>query len=136
VRTIVDDSSRSRAEEKRDLRVLVIDDEKFIADTLVMILQDSGLEAVAAYDGAAGVKEAQTFRPDVVISDVIMPGMNGIETCSVIQAKHPDCRCFLFSGQSATMELIHEEKTKGIDWELLAKPIEPEELLAKLATLR
>lgn len=118
------------------MRVLIIDDEKFIADTLVMILEDSGLQAAAAYDGATGIEQAESFHPDVVISDVIMPGLNGIETCSAIQAKYPECRCFLFSGQSATVDLIHAEEAKGVNWELLAKPIEPEELLAKLAVLR
>ena len=117
------------------MRVLVIDDEKFIADTLVMILQQSGKEAAAAYDGVAAVRRAETFRPNVVISDVIMPGMNGIETCMNIQAKFPNCHILLFSGQAATNELVRDAREKGFAWELLAKPIEPEELLAKLAGL-
>jgi CheY-like chemotaxis protein len=125
----------SPAHMKSTLRVLVIDDEKFIADTLVMILEQSGREATAAYDGPAAMRRAETFQPNVVISDVIMPGMNGIETCMNIQAKLPKCHIILFSGQAATSELVRDAWEKGFTWELLAKPIEPEELLAKLADL-
>jgi CheY-like chemotaxis protein len=113
----------------------VIDDEKFIADTLVMILQQTGCEAMAAYDGFAAVRRAETFQPTVVISDVIMPGINGVETCMNIQAEFPECHILLFSGQAATNELVRDAWEKGFKWELLAKPIEPEELLAKLAYL-
>lgn len=113
----------------------MIDDEKYIADTLVMILKQSGREAAAAYDGKAAVERADTFRPTVVISDIIMPGMNGIETCKNIQAKFPACHVFLFSGQAATNDLVREVWEQKLRWELLAKPIEPEELLVKLDSL-
>ena len=100
-----------------------------------MILKQSGREATAAYDGPAALRSAESFHPSVVISDVIMPGMNGIETCKKIQAKFPKCQILLFSGQAATNELVHEAWDEGFKWELLAKPVEPEELLAKLASL-
>ena len=115
------------------MRVLIIDDEKHVADTLVMILKRSGWEAAAAYDGRGALQSMDSFSPGVVISDVIMPGMNGIEVCKAIQSKYPGCHIFLSSGQAATNELIAEAQRKGFDWELLAKPIEPQELLAKLA---
>lgn len=118
------------------MRVLVIDDEKFVADTLVMILEESGRHALAAYNGPAAIEQAETFRPTVVISDVIMPGMNGIETCTVIQAKHPECHILLFSGQAATNDLVHQARTKGFSWELLSKPIDPEDLILKLDSLK
>jgi CheY-like chemotaxis protein len=117
------------------LHVLVIDDEQYVADTLVMVLEQSGLQATAAYDGDSALKKAESFRPTVVISDVIMPGTNGIEVCQEIHAKFPNCHIFLFSGQAATNELVREAHARGVTWELLAKPIEPEDLLAKLASL-
>jgi CheY-like chemotaxis protein len=117
------------------LHVLVIDDEKYVADTLVMILEQSGLRAAAAYDGESALKTAETFLPTVVISDVIMPGMNGIEVCQAITARFPDCHIFLFSGQAATNDLVREAYAKGVSWELLAKPVEPDDLLARLAAL-
>ena len=117
------------------MHVLVIDDEQYVADTLVMVLEQSGLQATAAYDGDSALKKAESFRPTVVISDVIMPGTNGIEVCQEIHAKFPNCHIFLFSGQAATNELVREAHARGVTWELLAKPIEPEDLLAKLASL-
>jgi len=117
------------------VHVLVIDDEQYVADTLVMVLEQSGLHATAAYDGDSALKKAESFRPTVVISDVIMPGTNGIEVCQEIHAKFPNCHIFLFSGQAATNELVREAYARGVTWELLAKPIEPEDLLARLASL-
>ena len=114
------------------MRVLVIDDEKHIADTLVMILQMSGWEATAAYDGKGALQRLDAFRPRVVISDVIMPGMNGIEVCKEIQSRYPACHIFLSSGRPTTTELVNEAEREGFHWELLAKPIEPQELLEKL----
>ena len=117
------------------MRILVIDDEKPLADTLTLILQGAGYEVTAAYDGASALSQVESFGPDVVISDVIMPGMNGIETCGRIQAEHPSCRIILFSGQAATNDLIRSARAEGCDWELLAKPVHPRELLDKLSSL-
>ena len=117
------------------MRVLVIDDEKNLADTLVWILERAGYEATAAYDGESALQRLDTFQPDVVISDVIMPGINGIEVCTRIQARFPKCHILLFSGQTATNELLGEAREHGLTWELLAKPMDPDELLAKVTTL-
>ncbi|MDP9160194.1 MAG: response regulator [Acidobacteriota bacterium] len=117
------------------MRVLVIDDEKNLADTVVWILEENGFEAVAAYTGAAALEKICSFPPDIVISDVIMPGMNGIDVCSIVQTKFPYCHILLFSGQAVTSELLYNARRKGFEWELLAKPVDPEELLAKLNTL-
>ena len=117
------------------MRILVIDDEKTLAETLAMILRQAGHEAAVAYDGSAALERAASFQPDCVISDVIMPGMNGIDTCAVIKSKHPKSHILLFSGQAETNGLIEEAHAKGYRWELLAKPVEPDELLGKLALL-
>lgn len=118
------------------MRVLVIDDEKPLADTLTLILNVAGYEVMTAYDGSSALSQIESFLPDVVISDVVMPGMNGIETCGKIQKEHPNCHIILFSGQAATNELMKTARAAGCDWELLAKPVHPEDLLAKLASLR
>lgn len=117
------------------MRVLVIDDEKLLADTLALVLEREGYEAAVAYDGPAALSRIQTFAPDVVISDVVMPGMNGIEVCRIIQTEHPTCQIILFSGQAATNELMRNARAEGCDWELLAKPVHPTEMLAKLSSL-
>src|ERR1700679_2821261 len=58
--------------------VLVVDDEKVIADTLSIILSKSGFSTMTAYDGVAALQLAKDLKPDLVISDVMMPGMTGI----------------------------------------------------------
>ena len=65
-----------------------------------------------------------------------MPGMNGIEVCRRVPAEYPTCEIILFSGQEAANELMRNARAQGCDWELLAKPVHPAELLAKLSLLR
>lgn len=117
------------------MRFLIVDDEKFVADTLAMILEGEGYEAVSVYDGKAALEKTESFVPDCVISDVIMPGMNGIEVCKAIEKKYPQCQILLFSGQASTSELVAKAQAEGHHWDLVAKPIDPEELLAKLASM-
>jgi DNA-binding response OmpR family regulator len=64
-----------------------------------------------------------------------MPGTNGIELCHRLQESSPRCQFFLFSGQADTAPLIEEARARGCRWELLAKPVNPRELLAKIAGL-
>ena len=114
-------------------RVLVVDDEQVIADTLTTIFRNAGYEAVAAYDGLSALSQCASFRPDLVISDVVMPGMNGVELAIEIRQTSPTCQILLFSGQAATANLLEEAQQRGYDFELLAKPVHPKELLAKVA---
>ena len=65
------------------MRVLVIDDEKNLADTLVWILERAGFEATAAYDGESALQRLDAFQPDAVISDVIRPGVKVNRLCWV-----------------------------------------------------
>jgi DNA-binding response OmpR family regulator len=117
------------------MRVLVIDDEKMLADMLVTMLQLEGYEAAAAYNGETALRLVDSFQPGCVICDVVMPGMNGVEVCTAIHAKHPDARIVLFSGQAETNGLLDEARRRGCAWEFLAKPAQPDELLAKLSAL-
>jgi CheY-like chemotaxis protein len=113
-------------------KVLVADDEKVIADTLTIILNQSGFDASAVYSGTAAVERARTVRPDLVISDVIMPDMNGIDAAIKIRGFLPQCKILLFSGQAATADLLETARTQGHEFEILAKPVHPQDLLAKL----
>jgi len=73
--------------------------------------------------------------PELVISDVMMPGMNGVEMAVLIRDRHPACKILLFSGQAATPELLEGVRRRGYDFELLAKPVHPKELLARAANV-
>lgn len=114
------------------MKIIVVDDEPIIADTLVNILEGEGHNALAVSHGESAVKWAKMVLPDAVISDVIMPGMDGIETAKAIMKFLPNCRIILFSGQAASIDLLGKARTEGYSFEVLAKPINPEKLLEKL----
>lgn len=120
------------AAQQKKPRVLVVDDERVIADTLAIILNQAGFEASAVYTGMGAVDTAREVRPDLIISDVIMPDMNGIEAAIHIRGFLPDCKILLFSGQAATADLLESARAKGHEFEILAKPVHPQDLLAKL----
>lgn len=112
--------------------VLVVDDEHRIADTLVIILRMNGYTAEAAYDGLEALDRFRELQPDLVLSDVVMPGLNGIEMAISMRGERAGCRVLLFSGQGATANLLEQARTRGHDFELLAKPVHPEVLLARV----
>jgi CheY-like chemotaxis protein len=113
-------------------RVLVADDEQVIANTLAIILNQAGFEARAVYSGEKAIESLETFEPDMLISDVIMTGMTGIEAAIATRAKRPNCKILLFSGQAATADLLEKARAQGHEFEILAKPVHPTDLLAKL----
>lgn len=115
------------------MRILIIDDEKIVADTLALILKKAGYDVRAAYDGASAIELAGEFAPECIICDVILPGMDGISVCSEITAILPRCRVFIFSGQMETDVRVEDGRALGHEWEILVKPIMPDELLAKMA---
>ena len=113
-------------------RVLVADDEQVIANTLAIILNQHGFEARAVYSGEKALEALDSFRPDMLISDVIMTGMTGIEASIQTRARLPNCKILLFSGQAATADLLERARAQGHEFEILAKPVHPTDLLAKL----
>jgi DNA-binding NtrC family response regulator len=123
------DSSESK-DPARAKRVIVVDDEVRIASTLVEILKGEGFEAVFASTGETALELARQFQPDVVLSDVIIPGLNGIEVGVRMSELFPKCRVILFSGQAATLDLLRDARARGYEFEILAKPIKPAALLA------
>ncbi|HEY0307138.1 MAG TPA: response regulator [Acidobacteriaceae bacterium] len=113
-------------------RVLVADDEQVIANTLAIILNQAGFDARAVYSGEKAVEAAESFQPNMLISDVIMTGITGIEAAIEVRAKLPNCKILLFSGQAATADLLEKARAQGHEFEILAKPVHPTDLLAKL----
>jgi len=113
-------------------KVLVVDDEHVIADTLAIILNKNGFEASAVYTGLDAVALARKLRPDLIISDVIMPDMNGVEAATAIRQFLPGCKILLFSGQASTADLLADARVQGNQFEVLAKPVHPKDLLAKI----
>ena len=113
-------------------RVIVADDERTIATTLAIILNQAGFEARAVFSGEQVIELLDSFQPEMLIADVVMPGMTGIEVAITVRSRLPDCKILLFSGQAATADLLEQAKTHGHEFETVAKPIHPSDLLSKL----
>jgi DNA-binding NtrC family response regulator len=112
--------------------VYVVDDRTVIAETLAMVLTREGFRAMAFDDPMVALSAASIKGPSVLISDVVMPRMTGIELAIRVRRAHPECRVLLYSGQIHTADLLEEAKKEGHDFEILAKPVHPTELLERL----
>lgn len=121
------------AADRTSLRILVVDDEHAIADSLAAILNQSGYPSRAVYSAEAAVEESVLLAPDVLISDVIMAGMSGIDLAVHITNTVPTCKIILFSGQAETANLLKDAEASGYRFELLRKPVRPELLLQHLS---
>lgn len=114
--------------------VLVVDDERLIADTMTEILKRSGFNAVCAYDGLSALELALQVNPDFVVTDVVMPRMNGVQLAIAVRKALPDTEILLLSGQAGITEIVEGGRKEGYLFELIAKPIHPEKLLQRLRT--
>ena len=120
------------AQERAKFRIFVVDDEFVIATTLATILQRSGFDAVSFTEPLKALDGAKMKAPDLLISDVMMPVLSGIDLAIRIKKACPDCKILLFSGQAATANLLEAARKDGHDFELLSKPIHPSEFLLKV----
>ena len=117
-----------------DIRLLiyVVDDEELITKTLAEILNGSGFEAVAFTDPFSALRAAESKGPDVLITDVSMAGLNGIELSIQFKVLHPECRVLLFSGAISTGPLLANAAQRGFEFTILAKPVHPTEIIKVL----
>lgn len=116
-------------------RVLVVDDEKGIADSLTVILTFGGFECAAAYNGEDAMRLVASFKPDLVISDVIMPGLSGVDLASELRMAQPSIPIILLSGNAATEELLTNADERIGSALVLPKPYSPRELVKLVGQL-
>lgn len=109
-------------------RVLVVDDERVVADSLARILRSRGFESRAVYSGEDAAELALSWKPDAVISDVVMGKMDGVALAIYLAQTLPSCKVLLISGNAATEQLLDESKKLGHDFPILAKPFRPESI--------
>ncbi len=121
--------------ERKDVRVFVVDDEPVIAATLGTILQKSGFEAHAFNLPLEALRAARESPPDLLITDVVMPLLSGIELAIQMRGFCPNCKVLLFSGQAVTVDLLARAGASGHHFDVLAKPIYPADLLKKIEAI-
>jgi CheY-like chemotaxis protein len=118
-------------------RILIVDDEPSVADSVELILKDAGYVVSKSFSGKEALKTAAAFRPYLLLTDVLMPGMNGFELGLAIKEALPHCRLIMFSGQGNTqalaLDFTEQFTSLGYHFELVPKPIHPTLLLAKIA---
>jgi DNA-binding NtrC family response regulator len=114
----------------RRSRILVVDDEAMVADTMAEILRRNGYATEAAYDGARALETILLSPPELVITDVVLPGISGVELAITIKRVLPECKILLCSGQASTPELMRSDQCAPYDFTLLSKPVPPSDLLA------
>jgi DNA-binding NtrC family response regulator len=106
-----------------------------IASTLEAILNLSGFHATAFTDPMSAMAAIQSSAPDMLIIDVELPGMNGIELAIRVKSICPTCKLLLFSGQATTSGLLDKALEQGHEFPILAKPVQPDYLLAAIRSL-
>src|SRR5271168_5148697 len=94
-------------------RVFVVDDEQIIARTLAVILRQAGYDAYPFYGAQSALEAAQSVAPDLLLTDVVTPDLDGIELACKITAQHPACKVLLFSGHATTAGLLKDERAAG-----------------------
>lgn len=114
-------------------RVLMVDDEHSIADTLATIFANAGYSARAAYSAEEALPLIAEWNPQLVIVDVRLPGMNGIELAIRVKAEYPHSELLLFTGDDTVGELLESARQQGHHFDVLAKPVPPDDFLSLAA---
>jgi len=112
------------------MKVLLVDDEEEFVNTLAERLQLRGFQVLTSTDGEAALQVVEDNGPQVVLLDVMMPGLGGLEVLQQIKSKHPSIQVILLTGRGSTKEGIEGMRQGAFDF--LMKPIKIEELMEKM----
>jgi DNA-binding response OmpR family regulator len=117
------------------MKILVIDDDDLVRRTVAKILRSDGHEVVCAGDGIAGMRVFREQAPELVVTDIIMPEREGIETILAIRRENPKVKIIAISGggQFGEVEVLKMAQLLGAD-DVIAKPFRAEELLSRIST--
>ena len=121
--------------ENRKLNVLVVDDERVVADSLAWILNLTGFNACSVYSGSEAMNHVVVNPIDILVSDVVMDGMTGIDAAIEICKLLPSCKVLLFSGNIGTSDMLKEAHEQGHDFDILAKPVHPSVIIDRLKAM-
>jgi CheY-like chemotaxis protein len=116
--------------------ILVIEDDAIMLRNLVQWFQQAGCVVMAAQDGAEGLAQFRKLRPHAVVTDIIMPNREGIETLMAIKKEAPEVKVLAISGggRLGSVDLLHTAHSLGAD-AVLAKPFRSSEVINAVAGL-
>ncbi len=112
-------------------KVLIVDDEPEVVELISIVLDRDDLQLLEAYDGDDALEIVQAERPDLMITDLMMPGLDGIELCKRVKAD-PVSRAMMIITMSARRELYTEDC--GAD-EFIRKPFDITDVVARVDRL-
>ena len=115
-------------------RIIFVDDEPDIGLLVTKILEDFGHEVRWVSSAGECFEALGEYRPDLVIMDIFMPGIDGVEAARAIKARHPDLPVLMFSIMYIDEDIDEAMQVSGAD-DFLGKPFEREELLEKVEKL-
>ena len=117
-----------------DAKILVVDDEQSILDLVMAYLRQEGYEVQTAVDGAAGLEVARAWQPDLIVLDIMLPGMDGLEVLTRLR-RESDVYVIMLTARSEETDKIVGLSVGADDY--LTKPFSPRELVARVkAALR
>jgi two-component system OmpR family response regulator len=126
---IMTEGSADRAADTEPV-VLVVDDEKSLADVLVSVLVRDGWRASAVYDGNDAVRAARDLKPDVIVLDVMLPDIGGLDVLQQVRARDPGVSVLFLTAQDEVEHRVAGLKAGGDDY--VTKPFSLDEVLARL----
>ena len=110
--------------------VLVVDDEKAIVDILEFNLRKEGYETLCAYDGPEGLRMARETNPDLMLLDVMLPGMDGFSVCRALRAEGSDLPIIMITAREEETDKVFGLENGADDY--ITKPFSMRELLARV----
>ncbi|AUN41615.1 response regulator transcription factor [Tsukamurella tyrosinosolvens] len=110
-------------------RILVIDDDPALAEMLTIVLRNEGFDSTVVGDGTQALSAAREFRPDLVLLDLMLPGMNGIDVCRVLRADS-SVPIVMLTAKADTVDVVLGLESGADDY--VIKPFKPKELVARV----
>lgn len=110
-------------------RILVIDDDPALAEMLTIVLRNEGFDSMVVGDGTQALGAAREFRPDLVLLDLMLPGMNGIDVCRVLRADS-SVPIVMLTAKADTVDVVLGLESGADDY--VIKPFKPKELVARV----
>ncbi len=108
------------------MKVMVVDDSEFMRRVLSEIIEHMGMEVVEAKDGASALDMYEKEKPDIVTLDIVMPGMNGLETLKKLREKYPKSRVIMVSALSEKSMVKEAIDAGAVDF--IVKPFKKEDV--------